>query len=248
LINNNIIDVGNTGIIAQLAPGVTIADRLSKSLVIQNNFIRNCIKSAIDVSFDLNTTLTHQDITVKGNIIDCDPYFISTNRGASGTWQLSGANGFPFGINAEYTGGIIAEGNQFRNTCTPYNQGGASAYQTVRENLLFGNPVSTGFSTSNQGIGTIPPIGDGSQWWLQFENSDPASAQYLNSLGTNGRSYGGIPVAGSWMAGTFVRVRSSTVLGTAGNKYMTIGYTRLTTGNAHILNTDWAENRALTGT
>jgi hypothetical protein len=38
------------------------------------------------------------------------------------------------------------------------------------------------------------------------------------------------------------------VLGVAASRYTVTGWTRITTGSAHVLNTDWVEQRSLTGT
>jgi hypothetical protein len=57
-----------------------------------------------------------------------------------------------------------------------------------------------------------------------------------------------MPTAGTYIRGDFVRNSAPAILGTAGARYVVNGWTRLTTGQAHVLNTDWAEARALTGT
>jgi hypothetical protein len=55
------------------------------------------------------------------------------------------------------------------------------------------------------------------------------------------------PVAGTWARGDFVRNSQPTQLGTAGSRYIVLGWSRLTNGSANALNTDWFEVRALTG-
>tara|TARA_R110000803_G_scaffold61535_1_gene121390 strand:- start:2938 stop:4836 length:1899 start_codon:yes stop_codon:yes gene_type:complete len=52
---------------------------------------------------------------------------------------------------------------------------------------------------------------------------------------------------GSWVQGDFVWNRSTTEVGTTPNKYVVIGWSRLTSGSANVLNTDWVESRVLTG-
>lgn len=57
-----------------------------------------------------------------------------------------------------------------------------------------------------------------------------------------------MPTSGAWNQGDFVINDSPSVLGTAGSRYILHGWTRLTNGSNHVLNTDWAESRTLTGT
>jgi len=80
VVAENIIDVGNTGIIVQLATGVTAADCLAKNVFIKDNNIRNVKLAGINIS---PGTLSHQDIVVENNKIDCDPYFTCAARGAN---------------------------------------------------------------------------------------------------------------------------------------------------------------------
>lgn len=56
------------------------------------------------------------------------------------------------------------------------------------------------------------------------------------------------PSSGTFEAGDFCLNQSPSVLGTAGSKYVVLGWMRLTTGSAHVANTDWVECRTLTGT
>jgi hypothetical protein len=241
LIADNIIEAGNYGVAMQLSTGVTVSDRLANSVIIKGNIIRDAIIAGIAVNL---TALKHQDITIDNNYIDCDPFFQSSNRGAAGTWAASAS---PYAILADNLGGATITNNKIRNAAIAISQVGTSS-NFVDKNIIYANPVSTGFSTSNAGVGTIPGIGDGAQWWVQFEDSNPSSAAYKNSLGANLKNSSGMPTSGTYIAGMVVSVRAGAILGTAGSRYIVTGYQRLTTGNAHILNTDWVELRSLTGT
>ena len=57
-----------------------------------------------------------------------------------------------------------------------------------------------------------------------------------------------MPIAGNYTAGDEVVSNGPAVLGGAGSQYVIRGWKRLTTGGAHVLNTDWVEMRTLTGT
>jgi hypothetical protein len=56
-----------------------------------------------------------------------------------------------------------------------------------------------------------------------------------------------MPTTGSYRQGDYVRNTQPALLGTPNNRYVVKGWIRLTTGSAHVLNRDWAEDRALTG-
>ena len=57
-----------------------------------------------------------------------------------------------------------------------------------------------------------------------------------------------IPTTGTYFIGDFVKKSNPVVAGGGGSQYVITGWTRITSGSSHVLNTDWVENRALTGT
>ena len=57
-----------------------------------------------------------------------------------------------------------------------------------------------------------------------------------------------VPSTGTWFIGDFVRKSNPVVAGGGGSQYVIIGWTRITNGSNNVLNTDWVENRTLTGT
>jgi hypothetical protein len=57
-----------------------------------------------------------------------------------------------------------------------------------------------------------------------------------------------MPNTGPFEAGDFVSNFAPVVAGGGGSHYIVLGWKRLTTGNLHVLNTDWVEVRTLTGT
>lgn len=56
-----------------------------------------------------------------------------------------------------------------------------------------------------------------------------------------------MPTSGSWTTDDYVQNTAKTELGGAGSKYVIKGWIRMTTGSANVLNTDWLQDRALTG-
>jgi hypothetical protein len=57
-----------------------------------------------------------------------------------------------------------------------------------------------------------------------------------------------LPTAGTYAVGDYVRKAVPVVAGGAGVQYVIYGWLRLTNGSAHVLNTDWVEDRRGTGT
>lgn len=61
-------------------------------------------------------------------------------------------------------------------------------------------------------------------------------------------AFGAMPASGTYQAGDYAWNVSPSVAGGAGSQYVIQGWMRLTTGSAHVLNTDWVECRCRTGT
>lgn len=56
-----------------------------------------------------------------------------------------------------------------------------------------------------------------------------------------------MPITGTYKSGDFVAKSSYSIAGVAPNRYVVTGWNRVTDGSNHVLDTDWAENRALIG-
>lgn len=56
-----------------------------------------------------------------------------------------------------------------------------------------------------------------------------------------------MPTTGSYTAGDFVVNSAPAILGAPGSRYVVRGWIRITSGSAHVLNTDWTEARIITG-
>ena len=59
--------------------------------------------------------------------------------------------------------------------------------------------------------------------------------------------YVAVPTVGTWVHGDYVKKGSPVEAGGVGAKYVIMGWIRLTSGSANVLNTDWVEDRRLTG-
>lgn len=236
MITNNILEAGARGVSFGLYTGVTLADRLAQGVIIQGNKIRDCIDGGV---YYTQSTLTHQDIQVIDNDFDCDPYFLAAGRRPGGSWASSGVA--PIAINLSNAAGALVARNRVRNAGAALVQGGAGKYQDVQSNLVFGDFATSGFSTSNRGVGNIPGIGHGNEWWISPVDSDPSSSAFGRSLGTLSRDSSAMPNSGKWLAGMFVYGRPATA---TDGRYL-LGWLRITDGAGHVLGTDWTEISAL---
>lgn len=241
LIKDNYISSGKYGI-RIFAYNGTIADNMAKNVVIRGNTIKDITLYGIE---SVATTLNSQDVTIEDNVIDCDPFFTGSLRVAGGSWS---ASSYPVAFSLSFMSGAKILRNRVSNCASVITQTSVSDLQYIEDNILYCDPAATGYSASNLGIGNLPGIGDGKLWWIQCTYSDPTSANYGKMYTSNNKNYSSIPTTGKWLAGTKISVRGVSVLGVASSRYIVAGYARLTTGSAHVLDTDWVEMRTLTGT
>lgn len=82
------------------------------------------------------------------------------------------------------------------------------------------------------------------QEWPRLTGAINALAEGRIS-GVNG--FSSVPTGGPWAIGDFVRNSAPVEAGTTPNKYVVLGWSRITNGTGNVLNTDWLECRALTG-
>lgn len=184
---------------------------------------------------------------------DLDPYFESSNRTASGGWT-SLTSGGPYVVNlgdGANMHGLVLHDSVFRNLSSPIQDMGHMASGSMglmRGNTYVCQPDTSGdhVSTGNKGIGDLASLSNNR---FVFEDSDPTSDTYGQSLGAQGiAEFDAMPSSGFYMKGQVVVNRNVTVKGTTAAQYVVTGWKRLTSGDEHTLNTDWVELRSLTGT
>lgn len=190
------------------------------------------------IGIRLPQNATNHRILVQDNEIDADPLFKHSNRGANGTW-LAGT--FPVGIQSDTSSGALIEGNHFRNLAVYVTGNATTKFITFRDNYLYGTYAGLNFNVGNKGNGSIPPTG-ARGWVLIAEDSDPASATYGHILSDVSFAQSTIPTTGTYVRGHFVA--NTNPVQSAGK--VLLGWTRLTSGSAHVLNTDWSALYATT--
>jgi len=211
---------------------------------IQGNTFRRFRGYAL--SSETGSVLYGQQI-VEGNTFDGDPYFESANRTQplDGSWST--ATFQPAAFDQVGFFGAVNRNNHFKNLnrVSHFNSAAAS----YEGNTYYMQPgpsmtLSTSDSTS-KGIWAA----DGFQHptdRLIWIDSNPTSATYGQELGRSSGASFALPTTGYWVTGQFVKCLDPTQQ--AGPPaYVLLGWTRLTTGNANVLNTDWRELRCPTG-
>lgn len=198
------------------------------------------------VALDTGAQLLYGRCHVHGNEFDGDPYFEHAQRAANGKWNDSST---PCAIWAHNFNGWNVHGNSFRNLAKDAHQG-TTPYAGFGPNVYYMQPAS-GMSLASAANADNAGIRNPGWVWVPgtrivWEVSDPTHADYGKTL-SNQVWWGAIPDSDYWVAGQTVLSASTTESGSASSKYTVIGWRRLTTGNAHVLNTDWRELRALTG-
>lgn len=169
LVSDNVLEPGYSGVHFAVQTGVTLADRLAQGVVVRGNMIRDCLSAGIAWT---QANLTHQDIQLLDNRIDCDPNFLAAARVAGGKWSAGSVT--PAAISVSTLAGVHVARNTVLNAAVPIVQGSAAALQLVRDNVAIYDPAT------GAGIRAVPS--DATQWHAFRRDSNPASAAYGHTL------------------------------------------------------------------
>jgi parallel beta-helix repeat protein len=169
---------------------------------------------------------------IRDNVFDCDPYLLNANRGSTGGWA---ATENLTALLLQSSGGWFISGNVFRNVSRISDAALTSSTSVTftADNICEGKPASVGFSTSNIGVGTVP---SGATVLWRIVEFDPNSADFRKIINNCFVSNSAMPSSGTYVIGHFVRNTAPAI--STGKVLM--GWSRLTTGSGHVLDTDWA--------
>lgn len=171
------------------------------------------------------------DVRFLGCDFDLDPYHQHAGRSRTagvvdGGWTEGTA---AWGIDANRVSGLHVEGCTFRNTPNPFRALNTTRFFGNRVFARVGSGATPGaWHAGNKGVGAIPV--DGAEFSYVDTDCDPRSATYLQP-GNVILTAASMPAAGWWLAGQRVRC-SAPATGIA-------EWVRLTSGNSHVLGTDW---------
>lgn len=195
---------------------------------IENNHFYNITTYGIEGANSNAALLVGQ---IRGNFFNMDPFYLNSLRGANGTWTAA-TSAIAIAM-ADSQGLVIAE-NIFMNLALPTNM------TTTLNTIFIANKVRSqfsgtagGFNNTNRGVGYTPLSGVG--WYFEYIDATPGSSTFgqlfntnpLDDLGT------GLPVAGLWIRGHFLRSQNPV----STNAF---GWYRLTSGSSQVIGTDWA--------
>lgn len=209
--------------------------------MIHNNTISDWPGIGIDLSA---TNMLSTLFSVRGNSIDLDPLFRHSGHNTDNTWVSNAATTAIKCGTAHLFG--VANDNVFAHcgqiidapTRLSWGEDNAAIWQPNGGSGLDGSATNRGIRYVPSSIKMIHTIYDG----------DPTSATFKNITTQPQIQATAMPSSGVYVYGHVTRANTPTVAGTTPNKYIATGWMRLTTGSGHVLNTDWSEMRALTGT
>jgi len=176
------------------------------------------------------TLIDVTDVIVKGNRI------YQNSQAGSGTY-----NGFQLTRTNLDPKNIMVEGNTFQNLNNGTEmQGYAFAFTgSTYLDVTYANNCDKGQVSGN--------ISDSVGGITLINNTNDKSYRGL-LIGSKKHVYAAaMPAAGTFSVGDIVYNTAPTIQGVGGSKYAVLGWYRMTTGTAHVLNTDWTELRCLTG-
>lgn len=172
--------------------------------------------------------------TITGNLFDIDPYCEHALRTTpiDGSWTATdGSNGF--GVSMISASGFAITGNVFTNCVRGVKLSGSVS--VIRGNTL----VFDWSGASLKGVASINGVPVSSNSHV-FADCNPTSATFGQMTAAadsgNASEAAAMPTAGYYRIGQVV-ANSAPVI-SAGK--VLAGWRRLTNGNAHVLNTDWA--------
>lgn len=206
-------------------------------VLVTNNIIRDCPGGGVFASF-VGSATQARALIVQNNVFDLDPFFRHPDHAADNTWtDISTCRAVTIGIG----GSLIMTGNTLKHLGQPNGQGAADAQYFG--NFIWSDPVAAGNDAGNKGVRVV----DETQICIVYD-ADPTSATFGQVSTTPAAAASTIPTSGTYIKGHVIRHTIPTVLGAASSQYIISGWIRLTTGSSHVLDTDWAEMRTLTGT
>lgn len=236
---NSIFGLGVDATIIKIGTGS--ASGVYEDYSISSNKIVDCPGVGIDLTMSSGLSRL---VNVKDNIIDLDPFFRHPDHNSDNTWGTTSSTTAILAGSAQTVG--LAEGNTFAHCARIVDTPSRISWGV--SNIAIWQPnggVGLDGTSTNRGIRYLP-----SQVNMVnvIYNGDPTDAGFKGVITQPMTQSSAIPTTGTYVYGTVVKATIPIPGGSAGSAYTVFGWRRLTTGSAHVLNTDWRELRCLTGT
>lgn len=240
--NNNIWITNDFHVVGQqkIAVGL-IASYGAREIIVSNNYINtsDTYNAEAIYAYSLASGTELSDVLISGNQISGFATNIGIGRGVDGR-----------------TNNIVIDGNLIvnvtANTATPtYTQGitvdaTGHGYIKIINNTVLTTAYYAVLFASGAQCEFLYAEGNSTEQTSTFTFADLGNVIGTRK-GTQALTFSALPSQSTWKTGDQAINSSTTELGTAGNKYIITGWTRVTNGTGNVLNTDWFQNRVLTG-
>jgi len=179
------------------------------------------------IAVDYGVTAYAVDLLVTDNVIDLDPYYLSPRRndwpdGKGSSWA-DDSDGAHVALYFGASRGVVCERNHIKNAQAAFNDTlGVNRYDA---NILYCDPID---ENTAGGVGKISGGGNNKLYVIDLFDTEGNFGLPRTQAVTESAS---IPTAGWYRRGDFVICRNAG----AGLQ----GWFRLTTGDGHVLDTDW---------
>jgi hypothetical protein len=210
--------------------------------IIRDNSIMRFSREAIAVDpgeVPVGTTYI-SDILVQNNVFDGDPEYEYADRNPDGSWANSG-DIWPCAYSFSGGKGWVRDNNIIRNVRQSFRDLTSYVGTFIRPDLIYGEIVAGGFSSSNKGVGEpgFPAFGFvGVSYDTNLSSSTFGSAR---ASGPNAQATGGnCPTEGYYLPGTVVKAYGSPTYTPSANGNILFGWVRVTAADAgHVQGVDW---------
>lgn len=226
------------------APSIASNTIVASNVNIKDNTFSDCPSNSC-VSLEYTTTNGAQYINIVGNTFDLDPFFRNQYHNVDNTWANDDA-AMAISLNAYSAAGVMSQ-NHFKNCSRLWALGG-EPLSVSEDNVAYFDWQSGGVfdgSAGNLGIRNVPFA---PRVTCIMIDGVPTNDTFGRLISIPSKTASSMPTTGKYVRGHFVRNINPVLSGSVGSQYYVSGWSRMTNGSDHVLNTDWLECRNLTGT
>lgn len=252
IIDSNTVGLDDTvqsGIVADLKVAIQInASFTLRDISITNNLCSKIGTTKASAFVNLGVPLNvagqkHTNIVIKNNLAFGFTFgvFVTTTTNGLGYVEVSD-NSF---VNFTSQGVYSSPSGVYVDAVTAVDC-------LVIDNNTFTDNANAETSLFEFGIrltGTVTNLSASAQTYNNITNEYIETALTVTGRrqGITALTFTALPTQSTWRISDVAFNSSVIELGSGGNKYIVKGYSRITNGTGHVLNTDWFENRVLTG-
>jgi polygalacturonase len=251
VIDSNTVELDDT-VPSGTVPDLKVAFQINASYALTNIQVSNNLCSKIGttkasafVNLGIPFTVAnqkHTGIVIKNNTaigFSLGVYTATTATNGMGYVEISGNSFINFTPQGAFTSpiGIALDG------VTAYD------YVVINNNTFTDSAASPLFEFGVRLTGTVTNLFVGSQEYNRVTNEYVETTFTVTGRrqGVSALTFAALPTQSTWKIGDVAFSSSVTESGGGGSKYIVKGWSRITNGTGNVLNTDWLQNRVLTG-